>query len=111
MAVACLTLPGMAWAQTGPQSLARIRLNAGIYNIDAELAQTAEEREIGLMFRPTLGGSQGMLFVFERPGTQCFWMKNTLIPLDAAFIGDDGAIVNIAHMKPETRDSHCSDRP
>ena len=111
LAIACLLLGGTAAAQSGPQSLPHIRMNAGIYNIDAELAQTAEEREIGLMFRPTLGASQGMLFVFEQPATQSFWMKNTLIPLDAAFIADDGAIVNIAHMKPRTLDSHCSDKP
>ena len=111
LAAACFALTGPAAAQSGPQSLERIRLNAGIYNIDAELAQTAEEREIGLMFRPTLGANQGMLFAFERPGTQCFWMKNTLVPLDAAFIADDGAIVNIVHMKPRTLDSHCSEKP
>jgi hypothetical protein len=109
LAGACLT--SAAAAQTGPQSLPRIRLNAGIYNIDAELAQTAEEREIGLMFRTSLGAGEGMLFAFGRPGEQCFWMKNTLIPLDVAFIADDGAIVNIDRMKPQTLDSHCSAKP
>jgi uncharacterized membrane protein (UPF0127 family) len=100
-----------AAAQTGPQSLPRIRMNAGIHNIDAELAQTAEEREIGLMFRASMGANQGMLFAFERPGQQCFWMKNTLIPLDVAFVADDGAIVNIDRMKPQTLDGHCSEKP
>jgi uncharacterized protein len=98
-------------AQTGPQSLPKIRLNAGIHNIDAELAQSAEEREIGLMFRPSMATNAGMIFVFEQPDQQCFWMKNTLIPLDVAFIGDDGAIVNIDQMKPQTLDSHCSAKP
>ena len=106
---ACFAL-GTA-AQTGPQSLPKIRMNAGIHNIDAELAQTAEEREIGLMFRAALGANQGMLFAFERPGQQCFWMKNTLIPLDVAFVADDGAIVNIDRMKPQTLDGHCSEKP
>jgi len=100
-----------ALAQSGPQSLPRIRLNAGIYNIDAELARTAEEREIGLMFRTSLPVTEGMLFVFERAGQQCFWMKNTLIPLDVAFVADNGAIVNIERMKPQTLDSHCSQKP
>ena len=100
-----------ASAQTGPQSLPKMRLNAGIYNIDAELATTPDEREIGLMFRPVLATSAGMLFVFEQPGQQCFWMKNTMIPLDVAFIGDDGAIVNIDQMKAQTLDSHCSAKP
>ncbi len=100
-----------AGAQTGPQSLPKTRLNAGIYNIDAELARTADEREIGLMFRSTMGTSEGMLFVFEERVQQCFWMKNTLIPLDVAFIADDGAIVNIDRMKAQTLDSHCSAKP
>jgi uncharacterized membrane protein (UPF0127 family) len=100
-----------ASAQTGPQSLPKTRLNAGIHNIDAELATTPDEREIGLMFRPAMAANAGMLFVFEERAQQCFWMKNTLIPLDVAFIGDDGAIVNIDQMKAQTLDSHCSARP
>jgi uncharacterized membrane protein (UPF0127 family) len=38
-------------------------------------------------------------------------MKNTLIPLTAAFVADDGTIVNLADMKPQTTDSHCSAKP
>ena len=109
--LAGLCFVGSVAAQDGPQSLPKIRLNAGIHNIDAQLAQTAEQREIGLMFRPVMAANEGMLFVFERAGQQCFWMKNTLIPLDAAFVGDDGAVVNIEHMKPQTLDGHCSERP
>jgi len=101
----------MAAAQNSPQQLPAIRLNAGIHNIQAEVARTAPEREIGLMFRTALGASDGMLFVFEQPGQQCFWMKNTLLPLAVAFIDDDGSIVNIDSMKPKTLDSHCSAKP
>jgi uncharacterized membrane protein (UPF0127 family) len=100
-----------ASAQDGPQKLQQIRLNAGIHNISAELAATPEQREIGLMFRPTMPANDGMLFVFERPGQQCFWMKNTLLPLSVAFVADDGSIVNIEAMKPQTLDSHCSSQP
>jgi uncharacterized membrane protein (UPF0127 family) len=109
--LASLCFAASAAAQDGPQSLTKIRLNAGIHNIDAEFAQTAEQREIGLMFRPVMGANEGMLFAFDQPGQQCFWMKNTLIPLDAAFVADDGAIVNIEHMKPQTLDGHCSEKP
>ena len=52
-----------------------------------------------------------MLFVFKQPSTQCFWMKNTLLPLTAAFVADDGRIVNLVDMKPQTLDSHCSEEP
>ena len=106
-----LVAAASAWAQPEPQKLPLVRLNAGIHNINAELAATPEQREIGLMFRPTMAVNDGMLFVFERAGQQCFWMKNTLIPLSAAFIADDGTVVNIEAMKPQTLDSHCSIQP
>src|SRR5947199_10828039 len=96
-----LFLAFVAHAQAGPQKLSAIKLNAGIHNILAEVARTPDERSIGLMFRQSLGANEGMLFVFEQPSEQCFWMKNTLIPLSVAFVADDGAIVNIEHMKPQ----------
>ncbi len=109
--LALLVAAASAWAQPEPQKLPLVRLNAGIHNINAELAATPEQREIGLMFRPTMAVNDGMLFVFERAGQQCFWMKNTLIPLSAAFIADDGTVVNIEAMQPQTLDSHCSSQP
>ena len=98
-------------AQTGPQTLPSIKLNAGMHNIRAELARTPDERATGLMFRETMPANDGMLFAFEEAQTQCFWMKNTLVPLSVAFIADDGSIVNIADMRPQALDSHCSTRP
>jgi hypothetical protein len=65
----------------------------------------------GLMFRKEMPQHEGMLFVFDQPSVQCFWMKNTLLPLTAAFVADDGTIVNLADMKPQTEDSHCSAKP
>jgi len=109
--VAVLCFGAAASAQEGPQKLAQVRLNAGIHNINAELASTPQQREIGLMFRSAMPANDGMLFVFEQPSQQCFWMKNTLIPLSVAFVGDDGSVVNIDDMKPQTLDSHCSAKP
>jgi hypothetical protein len=63
------------------------------------------------MHRKDMPPHEGMLFVFEQPAVQCFWMKNTLLPLTAAFVADDGTIVNLADMKPQTTDSHCSSKP
>jgi uncharacterized membrane protein (UPF0127 family) len=101
-----------AWAQESPQiNLPRIKLQAGMYQIDAQVAQTPEQRSIGLMYRAEMPAHEGMLFVFEQPSTQCFWMKNTLLPLTAAFVADDGRIVNLADMKPQTTDAHCSTKP
>jgi len=91
--------------------LQRVELTAGMYRIDTQVALSPQERETGLMFRKEMPQQEGMLFVFEQPATQCFWMKNTLLPLTAAFVADDGTIVNLADMKPQTEDSHCSAKP
>jgi uncharacterized membrane protein (UPF0127 family) len=101
-----------AWGQSGPQlQLPRTKLNAGMHVLDVQLAQTPEQRQIGLMWRKDMPQHEGMLFVFEQAAPQCFWMRNTLIPLSAAFVADDGTIVNIADMKPQSDDSHCSEKP
>lgn len=108
----CLIAAGPALAQEGAQlGLPRIKLSAGIYQVDVQVAQTAKQREIGLMFRTVMPQQEGMLFVFEQPSGLCFWMKNTVLPLTAAFVADDGTIINLADMKPQTTDSHCAVRP
>ncbi len=99
------------WAQGTAQSLPTLTLTAGIHRITAEVAQTAKQREIGLMFRETMAANHGMLFVFDQTAQQCFWMKNTLLPLDVAFIADNGTVVNTDRMKPRTLDAHCSTKP
>jgi hypothetical protein len=100
-----------SWAQTAQTELPRVQLQAGMYQIQAQVAATPEQRAIGLMNRPDMPQHEGMLFVFDQPQVQCFWMKNTIMPLTAAFIADDGSIVNLADMKPQTIDSHCSEKP
>lgn len=100
-----------AFAQQAPQHLPVVRLIAGQHVINAQLARSEDERSTGLMFRETMPTGDGMLFVFERAGVQCFWMKNTLLPLSVAFLDEDGIVVNIDEMKPETLDSHCSSKP
>lgn len=101
----------MAAAQTPQNDLPRIQLQAGMYLIQAQVARTPMQRSIGLMWRQELPGNEGMLFEFEAPAVQCFWMKNTLLPLTAAFIEDDGTVVNLADMKPMTTTEHCSKKP
>ena len=106
-----LAMPLLCCAQDRAQKLPAIRLNAGIHNIQAEVAQTPDERATGLMFRESMGANDGMLFAFEDADVQCFWMKNTLLPLSVAFVSEDGTIVNLDDMKPQTLDSHCSTKP
>jgi uncharacterized membrane protein (UPF0127 family) len=85
-----------------------ISLNAGIHVIKAEVVNTMNSRSQGLMFRKFLGPNQGMLFVFDVSDRHCMWMKNTLIPLSVAFIDEQGAILNVEEMKPQTEDTHCA---
>ena len=109
-----LGLAGGAVAQPAdavPQRLQAITLQAGMHNIRAELATTPAQRQMGLMFRKDLASHEGMLFIFEEPTPQCFWMRNTPTALTIAFIKDDGSIVNLADMKPFDESSHCSARP
>ncbi|UXH80046.1 DUF192 domain-containing protein [Roseateles amylovorans] len=102
----------VAHAQQGPQKgLPVVELGAGMHLIHAEVARTEEQRAIGLMNRKEMPANAGMLFVFEQAGVQCFWMKNTLIPLSIAFVGDDGSIVNIDEMQALSEASHCSAKP
>jgi hypothetical protein len=112
LALAALLSPLCAWAQDAPQmNLQRVKLTAGMHLIDAQVAFTPEQRQTGLMFRKDMPQQEGMIFVFEQATQQCFWMKNTLLPLTAAFVADDGTIVNLADMKPQTTDAHCSAQP
>lgn len=91
--------------------LRTVQLSAGIHVIHAEVADTEDTRRTGLMFRKSLEANDGMLFVFDDPDLQCFWMHNTPLPLSIAFIADDGAIVNIENMAAQTDDTHCSRKP
>lgn len=108
---AALLLAAAACAQEPQMNLPRVRLSSGMHQIDAQVAQTADQRTIGLMFRKEMPQHEGMLFVFEQPGRQCFWMRNTLLPLSTAFVADDGRIVNIEDMQPMTENTHCSKEP
>ena len=105
---------GPAFAQSQGQAqtdLPRAQLQAGMHLMQVQVASTGREREIGLMWRKDMPQQEGMLFVFEQPAGQCFWMRNTLIPLTAAFVADDGTIVNLADMQSQTDTSHCSGQP
>jgi len=107
-----LVMSAPSWAQGQAQlNLPRTLMSVGVHQIDAQVARTPQEHAIGLMFRKEMPLNEGMLFVFKEPSKQCFWMKNTLLGLTAAFVADDGTVVNLEDMQANTTDSHCSSQP
>lgn len=86
-------------------------INIRFFQVTAEIAQTPQERGQGLMGRKSLPPNHGMLFVFEAPGRQCFWMRNTPLPLTIAFIDAQGRITSFADMAPFSEETHCSTVP
>lgn len=82
-------------------------LHIGPHAFRVEVADTPREREQGLKGRTYLPADGGMLFVFERPGRTCFWMRDTPLPLSIAFIDAAGRIVGLADMRPRTETLHC----
>ncbi len=103
-----LSLSGVALAEV---SMPVSTLSIGMYRINAEVAHTDENRQIGLMFRESMPDNHGMIFVFTREARHCMWMRNTLLPLSVAFLDADGRVLNIEDMTPLTEDSHCASGP
>jgi len=111
VALAGWLLAGQAFAGDVDRTHDARRLCVGVHAIQAEVAVTDAERQLGLMHRAELGPDSGMLFDFTTPRIACLWMKDTFIALSAAFLDAEGRIVAIADMQPGTLDTHCSPSP
>lgn len=98
-------------AQAEITQMPRMELTAGFYRLESEVAANDGDRQLGLMGRRSLGANQAMLFVFERVGQHCMWMKNTFLPLSVAFLDKEGRILNIEEMQPQTENNHCAAAP
>ena len=82
-----------------PQRLETAAIRIAGIPLRVEVANTEETRRKGMMFRPRLGPDEAMLFVFDRNANLSFWMKNTDVDLDLAYIRSDGLITQVEHMK------------
>ena len=107
-ALAGLAVSAAVWAQG---AMPVIELNAGFHRIEAEVAANDRNRQLGLMNRKAMPTQHGMLFVFTENNTHCMWMRNTLLPLSVAFLTEDGKVINIEDMQPQTDDNHCAKIP
>jgi uncharacterized protein len=88
-------LPGEAQPR-----LQTMKLWLGTEEINAELALNDQQRQLGMMFRSSMEENEGMLFVFPFPHQTGFWMKNTSVPLSAAYIDPAGVILEIHNLEP-----------
>lgn len=92
-------------------NLVRCKLTIAGHVLDAYVARTPEQRAQGLMYRVELAPNEGMLFVCDECAVQRFWMKDTPVALSIAFLEDDGAIVHIGDMQPQSLESHTCEHP
>lgn len=91
--------PGHAWVVFGSDTVV------------AELAVTPEEQQQGLMYRTEMGENEGMLFVYDNMAPRSFWMRNTYIALDIAFLDREQRIVDIQQMEPQDEEFTDSAAP
>jgi uncharacterized protein len=83
-------------------------LEIGTETLTLEVSRSAEEHERGLMGRTVLKENEGMIFFFDPPQSVSFWMKNTPIDLDIAFIDAKGVVFHTDSMKAQTLNTHAS---
>ena len=87
------------------QPLTIVTAQGDVAYLDVEVADTTDERSVGLSGREDVPDGTGMLFVIPQRGAG-FWMKDTLVPLSVAFLGRCGEIVDIQDMQPLSLDIH-----
>ena len=108
---AAASRPSTPRATVGESASATAQVIFGADTVVAEVARTPDERAQGLMYREELAEDAGMLFIFPESSVRGFWMQNTYLPLDIAFMDASFRIVDIQQMEPLTTDQHTARAP
>jgi len=95
--ISLICMAGASFAACA-ENIASMRGDFGTAQFTVAVADDNAERARGLMFVENMGAMEGMLFVYDRPRSVSFWMRNTLIPLDMVFVGQDGVVDHIHPM-------------
>jgi uncharacterized protein len=103
--VAALALALSAWAAATP-AVIPIKLPSGKV-LQTEVMVSDEDRQMGLMFRPSLPLDHGMLFIFEQPDFHAIWMKNCKFPIDILWLDGEGKVVYVAEKVPPCKAEPC----
>lgn len=82
-------------------------IDIGGVAFEAEIADTPEKLQKGMMYRPSMKANQAMVFIYPQPQRAYFWMKNTLIPLDMLFFDASGSLLEIKHRVPPCKVADC----
>jgi uncharacterized membrane protein (UPF0127 family) len=104
-------VPAPTFAPTGGPPAGQAWIVFGADTVLAEVASTSDERAEGLMYREAVPDGTGMLFVFPDVSVRSFWMANTYVPLDIAFMDTAFNVVDIVPMQPLVTESYTSRAP
>ena len=75
--------------------------------LQTEVMVSDEDRQMGLMFRPSLPLDHGMLFIFEQADFHGIWMKNCKFPIDIVWLDGEGKVVHVAQKVPPCKADPC----
>jgi len=103
--------PADAPAADQPQRLPTATIRVAGAPLVVEVADEKAEHQKGMMFRRRLGPDEAMLFVFDRDDNLGFWMRNTFVDLDLAYIRSDGVVVQVERMRAHDPESVYSREP
>lgn len=107
-----LVLLGACWLATAHAgAMTTTRIEIGAQTLTVEVASSETDRQRGLMERTELADGHGMLFVYKDEAFRSFWMKNTPLALDIAFLDETGLVIDIQTMTPLSTQLHRSAAP